>query len=274
MNSMALALRRKLTLGVCTVCCLRLGVLGLEILDVGPPRTGSQTLHEAFGILGITSLHSGYSLPQGVRTACTDYIAACGNNASKLRECLDTFKGYQAAMDEPFHLLYEEVLRDNPSAKFVLPVPDAEHWYQSYLNFYKDTEHSQQEQSQSLGLLQINLGIASTSNASSQIQEVSGSPEVFTDNMIKCLGCKNWGCEFAKETALTSLGIVPDPAIKRQCLANYQRHVDRVQAVIPKAQLLIFDYSDGWGPLADFLGKPVPEIPFPYVDKFNDEHSD
>ncbi len=34
----------------------------------------------------------------------------------------------------------------------------------------------------------------------------------------------------------------------------------------PKDRLLEYQLADGWGPLCDFLGKPVPDVPFPRVN--------
>ena len=48
---------------------------------------------------------------------------------------------------------------------------------------------------------------------------------------------------------------------------------ERVLRTIPKERLLIFNLSDGWRPLADFLGQPVPDAPFPHVDRFEDARS-
>ena len=37
--------------------------------------------------------------------------------------------------------------------------------------------------------------------------------------------------------------------------------------VVPKAQLLQYHPSDGWEKLCNFLGTPVPDTPFPHVNK-------
>ena len=36
---------------------------------------------------------------------------------------------------------------------------------------------------------------------------------------------------------------------------------------VPRKQLLIFDLKSGWDPLCKFLNKPVPEKPFPHLNK-------
>ena len=39
-----------------------LAVDAFKLLDVGPPRTGTQTMHDAMKILGLKPLHTGYEL--------------------------------------------------------------------------------------------------------------------------------------------------------------------------------------------------------------------
>lgn len=48
--------------------------------------------------------------------------------------------------------------------------------------------------------------------------------------------------------------------------AGYRRHVKEVTSTIPPLQLLTFDVKEGWEPLCRFLGKPVPDVPFPHVN--------
>lgn len=40
-------------------------------------------------------------------------------------------------------------------------------------------------------------------------------------------------------------------------------HCERVRSLVPKDQLLEWDVEDGWEPLCKFLGKEIPDIPFP-----------
>lgn len=46
----------------------------------------------------------------------------------------------------------------------------------------------------------------------------------------------------------------------------YRDHYALVRSVTPKERLLEFKLADGWGPLCDFLDKPVPDVPFPRVN--------
>ena len=49
-------------------------------------------------------------------------------------------------------------------------------------------------------------------------------------------------------------------------LAQFERHRQEVVATVPKARLLVYDVSEGWGPLCAFLGVPVPDTPFPHTN--------
>jgi len=51
--------------------------------------------------------------------------------------------------------------------------------------------------------------------------------------------------------------------LKREYLAYYER----IKEVTPKERLLVFKVEDGWGPLCKFLGKKVPEEPFPRLNE-------
>lgn len=42
-----------------------------------------------------------------------------------------------------------------------------------------------------------------------------------------------------------------------------ERHNAWVRSQVPKEKLLEMDLAEGWGPLCKFLGKPVPDEPFP-----------
>lgn len=47
-------------------------------------------------------------------------------------------------------------------------------------------------------------------------------------------------------------------------LANaFTAHNEAVKAAIPAEQLLIYHVKEGWRLLCSFLGKPVPDEPFP-----------
>ena len=51
-----------------------------------------------------------------------------------------------------------------------------------------------------------------------------------------------------------------------QAIAHYHQHIAEVKAAVPPERLLVFSADQGWQPLCDFLGVPVPDTPFPNVN--------
>lgn len=49
-------------------------------------------------------------------------------------------------------------------------------------------------------------------------------------------------------------------------IARMLRHNEEVKQTVEPGRLLVFNLSEGWEPLSDFLGLPVPDEPFPHVN--------
>jgi len=55
-------------------------------------------------------------------------------------------------------------------------------------------------------------------------------------------------------------------ANRSMAILAYEQYKADVRATVPKHQLLEFDNRQGWKPLCDFLGVPVPDVPYPHVN--------
>lgn len=51
---------------------------------------------------------------------------------------------------------------------------------------------------------------------------------------------------------------------RHSVIEAYERHNAEVQKAIGQDRLLVYEVSQGWGPLCQFLGVPIPDTPFPY----------
>lgn len=63
---------------------------------------------------------------------------------------------------------------------------------------------------------------------------------------------------------------------KDACIAAYERHVAEVRRTVPADRLVEWRPADGWRPLCDALGLPVPAEPFPHAntgDEFRSRHA-
>ncbi|MFG0257647.1 MAG: sulfotransferase family protein [Phycisphaerales bacterium JB043] len=49
-------------------------------------------------------------------------------------------------------------------------------------------------------------------------------------------------------------------------IEHFNHHVDEVKRTIDPSRLLVYEVRQGWKPLCDFLGVPVPDEPFPRVN--------
>ncbi len=50
---------------------------------------------------------------------------------------------------------------------------------------------------------------------------------------------------------------------KDACIASFKAHNEHVMNTAPKDRLLVWNAKDGWEPICERLGLPVPEEPFP-----------
>lgn len=72
---------------------------------------------------------------------------------------------------------------------------------------------------------------------------------------------------FEAEFMYETTGGKPEDFLNREALRqNYEQYVSKVQEAIPSSRLLTFNVKQGWGPLCEYLGQPVPKgIAFPHV---------
>ena len=63
-----------------------------------------------------------------------------------------------------------------------------------------------------------------------------------------------------------------DFSTKTNAVKVFQDHIENVKKNVPNDQLLIYEVADGWQPLCKFLGKEIPEEPFPHLNKKENFH--
>lgn len=54
--------------------------------------------------------------------------------------------------------------------------------------------------------------------------------------------------------------------IEAHARSTYERYYRRVRYLVPPERRLEYRMGDGWEPLCEFLGKDVPDVPFPWVN--------
>ncbi len=91
-----------------------------KIFCIGHNKTGTSSLHEAFKILGLNSIHDSYK-----SNALID--AAMQGNYKLLHYLND----YQAFSDYPFFRYYKELDYEYPNSKFILNTRNVDNWLKS-----------------------------------------------------------------------------------------------------------------------------------------------
>jgi len=131
--------------------------------------------------------------------------------------------GYGAAVDWPACHFWRELSQRYPAAKVVLTARDADAWYES---------------------------LSATIGKFADAQSLPPDP------------LKRGVLEMGRVVVMerTFGGRIGDAAHAK---AVYRRHVEAVMAGLPADRLLVFDVAEGWAPLCRFLGRPIPEEPFP-----------
>ncbi|MEO2172991.1 MAG: sulfotransferase family protein [bacterium] len=140
------------------------------------------------------------------------------------------FSKFQASVDWPSVAYYQELAEHFPDAKVVLSVRDAEAWHKSV----SETIY------------------AISNNIPTWLRFVA--PPV--DRICKMIYRLIWDGTFSGEFENRDFAI-----------GVFNKHIEDVKQIIPAERLLIHTASEGWQPLCDFLGKPLPDLPYPRVNE-------
>jgi hypothetical protein len=138
--------------------------------------------------------------------------------------------GFRSTVDWPSVWFWRELVRDFPDAKVILTVRDPERWYDSISN---------------------------------TIFKALEQPLPEHDLAAR-------GQRIMAKDIIVERHFDDRPLDKAHVLARYAEHNAEVQRSVPAARLLTYDVAEGWAPLCAFLGVPVPDAPFPTVNRRDD----
>ncbi|KAI1842733.1 hypothetical protein JX265_005060 [Neoarthrinium moseri] len=199
----------------------------LDIIVAGLPRTGTMSLKAALEILGFGPCH--HLLEPTFQISRLHRSAAALEEKDPQRRAKafkDLYAGYKVALDLPGTACVDELSQIYPEAKVILTIRrDASLWLDSIKGLGFDVT-----------TLWFRLvcfwvpGVISSSNMT-----------------------RSW-----HDCCRTRFELQHIPSVEL-----YKAHNDFVRKVIPPASLLEFDPSMGWEPLCTFLGKDIPDVPFP-----------
>lgn len=98
------------------------------------------------------------------------------------------------------------------------------------------------------------------------------NPERWADSfgatIYKLIADRDQAPSEMKEWVEMAAGVVaktgfPDGLDRDGLIKAFSAHNEAVKNAIPADQLLVYEVKDGWGPLCEFLGRPIPFSSFP-----------
>lgn len=209
----------------------------MKVLSLGYSRTGTLSMREAFDVLGYPNPYhfsSFYDNPQECdiwRELLDSKFEGKGPAVSKAD--FDGLLGHCGAVtDIPCHLFAEELMKFYPDAKIVLVERDIDSWFKSWCGFL---DNALSPALPTLAMFDPGMG--------GRIVGLGGAAV-----KIQCGGT-----------------VVP-AAAKARSKEMYKMHYALVRSLAEEVRILEYRLGDGWGPLCEFLGKEVPDLPFPHVN--------
>jgi len=208
--------------------------MALKVIGAGLARTGTLSLKAALEELGFGPCYHMIDFSNHF----DDHIGFWNDALRRKRvDWHAFFADYQAAVDSPTRVFYEELMQLFPNAKVILTIRDPSRWYDSVREtirpprpFYADF-----------------LATLRAPFSTYYRQTVQYRP--FTRHM--------WVDMFQ--------GKFDD---KQYAMQVFEQHTEDVKRIVPAARLLIFEAKQGWEPLCTFLGVPVPKgKPFPHLNE-------
>ena len=214
--------------------------MALKVIGAGGPRTGTTSLKVALEILGFGKCY---------------HMEWLFNNPDETRYWVELFEtgttdfeamfdGFQSTVDFPGHLNYKILMEQYPEAKVILTDRDPDLWYESSIQ----TVHAVTPKT-----FMEKLGIIGKFLTSRRFRQLSKAFRLVEKYVWKGF----YNNQFDH---------------KEKAMRLYQAHKDEVKNTVPADKLLVFRPEEGWGPLCEFLGVPVPDQPYPKKNQRKEFH--
>lgn len=207
--------------------------MSLKVIGAGFGRTGTLSLKYALEQIGFgPCYHMIETRAHPEHDAL--WLALARGQSDDWHGILD---GYAASVDWPAIMIWKELATAYPDAKVILTLRDPERWYESAAKtiFARMREFAD----------------AMTCNDAASIDPAR---RVHMQMVNAVVVDKAFGGDLGRDHAIEV----------------FNAHNDEVRRTIPPERLLVYESGQGWGPLCEFLGVPVPETAYPRVNTADD----
>ena len=204
----------------------------VELIGAGLPRTGTLTQKAALEILGL-----------GPCFHWVDVLADLEGQVPLWDGALDgtvdpatIIKDFRSTVDWPGGYFYRELAEAYPEAKVLLSVRNPERWEPSFRETIVDMCYGE-----------------------SLIRLVASARAHVDPKWQRYL-------QFVNRMFWSEQGTFPAGHSPQDLIQGFEAHNEEVKRVIPADRLLVWDVTEGWEPLCEFLGVPVPAEPLPHAN--------
>jgi hypothetical protein len=207
--------------------------MDLKVVGAGFGRTGTMSLYTALNQLGFPCYHMIEVLENKAnRTHLDFWLNVARSRPGVQHDWQRVFANYNAAVDAPAFIVWRELVAAYPDAKVILTLhpKGAETWYESVMQTIYFTRN----------MWQFKV-----------LQAVTPFGSKFGE-MVDKLIWKRGHQDTIKD--------------REKAIAYYHQYIDTIRKEVPPERLLVFTATQGWEPLCQFLGVPVPSTPFPNVN--------
>ncbi|KAI0849531.1 P-loop containing nucleoside triphosphate hydrolase protein [Daldinia vernicosa] len=213
----------------------------LKVLALGLPRTGSSSIAEALTILGYKDVLHGFNILDSpevwsfMNRAADASFATLPTYTGKpfTRKEWDELFGASEAATDVAAVFATQLIEVYPEAKVILVIRDFDKWYRS-----------------------IEAAVKIFWSFPSQL-----AFNYLGQFFDPCFGqaTKKIITGFFE---YTSIGTFPQDA-----RIVYDRHHYKIRQQVPSSRLLEYRMGEGWEPICNFLEKPLPNVPFPWLNE-------
>lgn len=215
----------------------------MKVLSLGLPRTGSASIAKALTILGYDNVCHGVDIVD----KNPGLIELFARAADASFPVLPSYRGTDFTLEEWEEIYHDceastdvagmfatQLIKCYPNAKVILVIRPFDQWYES-----------------------LNDGV---------FKYLFGWPADFYCSFLEPLFGSQYlgGC---RKIVLGMFNARNVHEIRSNARSLYDRQHAQIRKMKDPSELLIFDLKTGWGPLCEFLQKPVPDVPFPRINE-------
>jgi hypothetical protein len=204
----------------------------MHVIGAGLPRTGTLTQKAALEMLGLGPCYHWVDV-----LADLDRVSQWDRALDGDAPWEEIFEGFHSTVDWPGGHFFRELAEEYPDAKVLLSTREPQAWEASFRETIWDM---------CFGESLIRL----LSSARAQIDPRWQRYLALVDRMF-------WSGADA---------FAPRHADPPDLIAALERHNEAVVRSVAPERLLLWRVEDGWEPLCEFLGVPVPDEPLPHLN--------